>query len=53
MLPRLAALGGEEGAAALLRGRNGVRLVPVGPDELRDVDRSEDLAEVAAILRGR
>jgi CTP:molybdopterin cytidylyltransferase MocA len=53
MLPRLAALGGEEGAAALLRGRNGVRLVPVDPDELRDVDRSEDLAEVAAILRGR
>jgi CTP:molybdopterin cytidylyltransferase MocA len=50
MLPRLAGLGGEEGAALLLRGRSDVRLVPVPPGELRDVDRPEDLAEVAALL---
>ena len=53
MLPKLAGLGGEEGAAALLRGRSGVRLVEVSPEELRDVDRPEDLADVAAILGRR
>ena len=53
MLPKLAGLGGEEGAAALLRGRKRVRLVPVGPDELRDVDRPGDLADIAAILSAR
>ena len=50
MLPKLSGLDGEEGAATLLRGRTDVRLVPVDPEELRDVDRSEDLADVAAIL---
>ena len=53
MLPKLAGLGGEEGAAVLLRGRSGVRLVEVSPDELRDVDRPGDLADIAAILAGR
>jgi molybdenum cofactor cytidylyltransferase len=51
MLPRLAALGGEEGAALLLRGRSDVRLVACDPEELRDVDRPEDLADVAGMLR--
>ena len=50
MLPQLAALGGEEGAALLLRGRRDVRLVECDAEELRDVDRPEDLAEVAVIL---
>lgn len=50
MLSRLAALGGEEGAAALLRGRKGVRLVRGDPEELRDVDLPEDLAKVVALL---
>jgi molybdenum cofactor cytidylyltransferase len=53
MLPKLAGLGGDEGAAVLLRGRRGVRLVEVSPEELRDVDRPEDLADVAAILGSR
>ena len=50
MLPRLAALGGEEGAASLLRGRSDVRLVECSAAELRDVDRPEDLAEIARLL---
>jgi molybdenum cofactor cytidylyltransferase len=53
MLPDLAVMTGEQGAAALLRERNDVRLVATGTQELRDVDRPEDLAEVAAILSGR
>ncbi len=52
LLPKLAGLGGEAGAALLLRGRSGVRLVTCEAEELRDVDRPVDLAEVAAILRG-
>ena len=52
MLPRLAALGGEEGAALLLRGRSDVRLVECDPEELRDVDRPEDLAAMERALRG-
>ena len=51
MLPDLARLGGMDGAAALLRGRGDVRLVEVPPDELRDVDRLDDLAEVARLLQ--
>ena len=50
MLQELAALGGEEGAALLLRGRSDVRLVACDPEELRDVDRPRDLAEVAILL---
>ena len=52
MLPKLAGLGGDEGAATLLRGRSDVRLVEADPQELRDVDRPEDLAEAEAILSG-
>ena len=52
MLAKLAGLGGEEGAASLLRGRSDVRLVETPPEELRDVDRPGDLADVAAILAG-
>ena len=50
MLPKLAGLGGEEGAALLLRGRSDVRLVECDPVELRDVDRPADLSEAAKIL---
>ena len=53
MLPDLAVMTGDQGAAALLRERNDVRLVATGTQELRDVDRPEDLADVAAILSGR
>lgn len=53
MLADLAKLQGGEGAATLLRGRGDVRLVEVSADELRDVDRPEDLADVAAILAAR
>ena len=53
MLPDLAVMTGEQGAAALLRERNDVRLVATSTHELRDVDRPEDLAEVAAILSTR
>jgi molybdenum cofactor cytidylyltransferase len=41
--PKLAGLEGDRGAGALLRDAQ-VTLVEVGPDELRDVDRPEDLA---------
>ena len=50
MLPKLAGLGGEEGAALLLRGRRDVRLVECDPEELRDVDWPEDLPEIARLL---
>ncbi len=53
MFTDLAVLQGEDGAARLLRGRGNVRLVDVDEDELRDVDRAEDLADVAAILARR
>ena len=42
---RLAALRGDEGAGALLRGHD-VRLVPLDPDTQRDVDTPEALAAV-------
>lgn len=50
MLPKLAGLGGEEGAALLLRDRSDVRLVECDPVELRDVDRPADLSEAVKIL---
>ncbi|MXO58277.1 NTP transferase domain-containing protein [Altererythrobacter salegens] len=53
MFAELAQLKGDTGAASQMRGRNDVRFVDVPEDELRDVDRPEDLADVAAILRGR
>lgn len=53
MFADLAVLQGEDGASRLLRGRRDVRLVEVSEEELRDVDRPEDLADVAAILGTR
>ena len=53
LFPALDALTGDSGAAQVLRGLTGVTLVEVSAEELRDVDRPEDLAEVAAILRAR
>ena len=49
----LSATVGDSGAAQVLRGLPNVRLVESSADELRDVDRPEDLADVAAILRTR
>jgi molybdenum cofactor cytidylyltransferase len=51
MLPDLALLEGANGAASLLRGGGDVRLVEVSPEELRDVDRPEDLTAIAEALR--
>ena len=53
LFPALEALTGDSGAAQVLRGLPNVRLVESSADELRDVDRPEDLADVAAILRTR
>jgi CTP:molybdopterin cytidylyltransferase MocA len=53
LFPALGALTGDSGAAQVLRGLDGVRLVEVAAEELRDVDRPEGLADVAAILRAR
>ncbi|MGZ3171606.1 MAG: nucleotidyltransferase family protein [Croceibacterium sp.] len=53
LFPALEALTGDSGAAQVLRGLASVRLIEAPADELRDVDRPEDLAEVAAILRSR
>ena len=53
MFGQLANLGGEEGAGPILAGHPDLRLVSAGKDELRDVDRPEDLADVAAILSRR
>jgi CTP:molybdopterin cytidylyltransferase MocA len=49
----LEALRGDSGAAQVLRGLPEVRLIETSAEELRDVDRPEDLADVAAILRAR
>jgi molybdenum cofactor cytidylyltransferase len=51
LFPALQTLTGEAGAAQVLRGLPDVVLVETADDELRDVDRREDLAEVAKILR--
>ena len=53
LFPALEALTGDSGAAQVLRGLPNVTLIEASADELRDVDRPEDLAEVAAILRAR
>ena len=53
LFPALEALSGDSGAAQVLRGLPGVTLIETPPGDLRDVDRPEDLAEVAAILRAR
>jgi CTP:molybdopterin cytidylyltransferase MocA len=46
----LEALTGDSGAAHVLRGVPSLTLVETSAEELRDVDRPEDLADVAAIL---
>lgn len=53
LFPALEALSGDSGAAQVLRGLQNVTLVEAPADELRDVDRPEDLADVAATLRSR
>nr|WP_166179032.1 NTP transferase domain-containing protein [Altererythrobacter segetis] len=53
LFPALAALRGDSGAAQVLRSLAGVTLTETSPQELRDVDRSEDLADVEALLRAR
>jgi CTP:molybdopterin cytidylyltransferase MocA len=53
LFPALEDLTGDGGAAQVLRGLEKVTLIETPDDELRDVDRPEDLADVAAILRTR
>ena len=53
LFPALAALGGDSGAAQVLRGLPNVTLIETPADELRDVDRPADLAEVTAILNAK
>ena len=53
LFPALKALTGDGGAAQVLRGLPDVMLIKTPPEELRDVDRREDMAGVAAILRSR
>lgn len=50
LFPLLVALEGDRGAGALLRDAPGLTLIEPGPDELRDVDTPQDLAEIAAAL---
>jgi CTP:molybdopterin cytidylyltransferase MocA len=49
----LEALTGESGAAHVLRGLADVTLIETPAGELRDVDRPEDLADIAGFLRSR
>jgi CTP:molybdopterin cytidylyltransferase MocA len=53
LLPALEALTGDSGAAQVLRGLAGVTLIETSPQELRDVDRPGDLADIEALLRAR
>jgi CTP:molybdopterin cytidylyltransferase MocA len=53
LFPALERLTGDSGAAQVLRGLAEVMLIGTPAEELRDVDRPEDLADVAAILRAR
>lgn len=53
LFPAVKALTGDSGAAQVLRGLPDVTLVEAPANELRDVDRLEDLADVEAILRAR
>lgn len=50
LFPALEALTGDIGAALVLRGLPNVSLLEVPAHELRDVDRPEDLAAIAALL---
>ncbi|MGX7895891.1 nucleotidyltransferase family protein [Tsuneonella sp. HG222] len=53
MLSALAACVADSGAGALLAAQSGLRLVEATAQELRDVDRPGDLADIAAILQAR
>lgn len=53
LFPALERLTGDSGAAQVLRGLANVTVIETSPEELRDVDRPEDLADVEAILRAR
>lgn len=50
LFPQLEVLSGDNGAAQVLRCLSGLTLIDVPAGELRDVDRPEDLVEVAALL---
>jgi len=50
---KLEALTADSGAAQVLRGLVNLTLIETPAEELRDVDRPEDLADVAAILAAR
>jgi CTP:molybdopterin cytidylyltransferase MocA len=53
LFPALEALTGDSGAAQVLRGLARVTLIEPAAEELRDVDRPDDLADVEAFLRSR
>ena len=48
--PVLEDLAGDAGAAQVLRGRTDVTLIEAADEELRDVDRPEDLAVIAPLM---
>jgi len=50
LFPALEGLGGDAGAAQVLRGLANVTLIETPADELRDVDRPEDLEVITALL---
>lgn len=50
-LPEIARLAGERGAARLLAGMDGLKLLDPPAEMLADVDNPQDLATVAALLR--
>jgi CTP:molybdopterin cytidylyltransferase MocA len=51
LFPALQKLAGDSGAAQVLRDLPGVTLIETAREELYDVDRAEDLAEAAALLK--
>jgi molybdenum cofactor cytidylyltransferase len=53
LLPALERLTGDAGAAQVLRGLPDVRLIETPESELRDVDRPQDLADIARQLASR
>lgn len=53
LYPALEALTGDSGAAQVLRGFANVTLIEAHADELRDVDRLEDLPDIEALLHER
>lgn len=50
LFPALEGLGDDTGAAQVLRGLANVTLVETSAEELRDVDRPQDLVELGALL---